>query len=177
DLLRSTSHAVQVDGSVRVSDPAAFRAGVIDRLAYTAVFGDEQTREAARWLIWEAARELGVRSASIDSLYQARARGEYEGVTVPAINVRGMAYTTARAAVRAAVKKNVGAYILELARSEIGYSEQRPGEYAAVMTAAAIKEGHQGPLFIQGDHYQANAKKYAREPEAEIKAISDLISE
>jgi len=177
DLLKSTAQAVQVNGGVRVTDPAAFRKDVIDRLVYTAVFGDEETREAARWLIWEAAWDLGVQSASIDALYQARARGEYTDRTVPAINVRGMAYDTARAAVRAAVRHNVGMVIFELARSELGYTFQRPAEYATVITAAAIKEGHQGPLFIQGDHYQANAKRYAKDPEAEIQALRELISE
>lgn len=177
DLVRSTSHTVLVDGQVRVVDAASFRSEVIDRLVYTAVFGDEETREAARWIIWEAAWDLGVKSASIDSLYQARARGAYDRLTVPAINVRGMAYDTARAAVRGAVRKQVGAYIFELARSELGYTSQRPGEYATVVTAAAIKEGHSGPLFMQGDHYQANAKKYQKDAETEIQGLRDLVSE
>src|SRR5688572_22979579 len=99
-MLRSSANALQVNGGVRVTDEAAFCDEVIDSLAHTSVFGDDETKAAARWLIWEAAWQLGVQSASIDALYQARARGEYEGVTVPAINVRGMAYDTARAAVR-----------------------------------------------------------------------------
>jgi len=177
DLLRSTSPALQANGAVQVTDPAAFRGDVIDRLAHTAVFGDDQTKQAARWLIWEAAWALGIQSASIDGLYQARANNAYDGKTVAAINVRGMAYDTARAAVRAAVSKQVGMFIFELARSEIGYSEQRPAEFAAVMTAAAIKEGHQGPLFIQGDHYQTNAKKYQADAEKEIAGIRELITE
>ncbi|HEX8829702.1 MAG TPA: class II fructose-bisphosphate aldolase, partial [Longimicrobium sp.] len=71
----------------------------------------------------------------------------------------------------------VGALILEIARSEIGYTDQRPGEYVAVMTAAAIKEGWTGPLFIQGDHFQLNAKKYKADPNAEMRAVKDLIKE
>ena len=177
DMIRESAHAVQIDGEVRVTDPTAFRHDVIDRLVYTAVFGSGETQEAARWLIWEAAWDLGVRSASIDDLYQARARGEFEGLSVPAINVRGMSYDTARAATRAAVRRNVGAYIFELARSEMGYTFQRPAEFVSVITAAAIKEGHQGPLFIQGDHYQANAKKYVKSPDAEIQGLRDLITE
>ncbi|HMH83889.1 MAG TPA: class II fructose-bisphosphate aldolase, partial [Gemmatimonadales bacterium] len=65
----------------------------------------------------------------------------------------------------------------EIARSEIGYTEQRPAEYVAVMTAAALREGFTGPLFIQGDHVQVNAKKYAVDPEAELHAIRTLIDE
>src|SRR3989449_9044280 len=45
------------------------------------------------------------------------------------------------------------------------------------MTAAALREGFTGPLFIQGDHVQVNAKKYAADPEAELQAIRTLIEE
>src|SRR5213594_2237525 len=45
------------------------------------------------------------------------------------------------------------------------------------MTAAALREGFTGPLFIQGDHVQVNAKKYAADPEAELKALRALIEE
>src|SRR5439155_20464467 len=65
----------------------------------------------------------------------------------------------------------------EIARSEIGYTEQRPAEYVAVMTAAALREGFTGPLFIQGDHVQVNAKKYAVDAESELQAIRTRIEE
>ena len=165
------------NGGVKVTDRERLRNEHIDRLVYTAVFGDEETKAAARWLIWQAASEVGVRSASIDGLYQARARNEYKGVTVPAVNIRGMAYDTARALVRAANAKQCGAFIFELARSEMGYTEQTCEEYATVVTAASIREGHRGPIFIQGDHYQANAKKYAAEPDKEIDGLRKLIRE
>src|SRR5205823_3191607 len=109
------------------------------------------------------------------SLYQARSRGEYEGVTVPAINERAMAYDFARAIISSARRRNVGAFILELARSEMGYTNQGPDEFATVMMAAAIKEGHVGPLFIQGDHFQADAKKYATDPQGVIDGLKKLI--
>jgi hypothetical protein len=67
--------------------------------------------------------------------------------------------------------------IFEIARSEIGYTEQRPAEYAAVMLAAAIREGWTGPFFLQGDHYQTNPKKMAEDPEKELSAIQALIDE
>ena len=50
-----------------------------------------------------------------------------------------------------------GAFIFELSRNESNVSDQKPSEYAAVVVAAALKEGYEGPVFIQGDHYQANA--------------------
>ena len=33
------------------------------------------------------------------------------------------------------------------------------------MLAAALREGFRGPVFIQGDHFQVNAKKYAVDPD------------
>src|SRR5436305_12075708 len=90
--------------------------------------------------------------------------------------VRAMAYDTARAVVRAAKKLNAGALIFEIARSEIGYTEQRPHEYAAVVLGAALREGFTGPVFIQGDHVQTNAKKYnSPDRDKEVDAVRALI--
>lgn len=178
DLLANTKGCLELsNGGLRVTDPERFRRDVLDRLTFTAVFGEPEVRDAARWLIWEAAWELGVQSASIDSLYQARARGEYEGVTVPAINVRGAAYDMARTVVRAALAKNVGAFIFELARSEMSYTQQSCEEFATICAAAAMREGFQGPIFIQGDHYQANAKQYKSDPEGVIEGLRQLVRE
>jgi fructose/tagatose bisphosphate aldolase len=150
----------------------------IDSLIREAVFGDPETQAAARWLIHEAAQTLGIRPASIHDLYMARGRGEIAKVfTVPAINLRMLAYESARAVFRAARRLDAGAIIFEIARSEIGYTDQRPSEYASAVLAAAIREGFRGPLFVQGDHFQTSAKKYAADPAAETKAIRDLIVE
>jgi fructose-bisphosphate aldolase, class II len=108
----------------------------------------------------------------------AMGRGEAGGFTVPAINVRAMSYDTGRAVMRAAKKLNAGAFILEIARSEIGYTEQRPHEYAAVMLAAALREGFRGPVFLQGDHVQTNAKKYnSADRDKELETLRALIKE
>jgi fructose-bisphosphate aldolase, class II len=169
---------VEATGGVEVADEAALRERGIDALVEAAVFGeDEDVRDTARWVIGEVGARLGVVPASIHDLYLARGRGETGGFTVPAINVRGAAYDTARALFAAAVELKVGALICEIARSEIGYTDQRPAEYVAVMTAAAIREGWSGPLFVQGDHFQVNAKKYAADPEPELRAVRDLIRE
>lgn len=149
----------------------------MDDLVKDAVFGDQGTRDRARWLIWEIGQQAGARPASIHELYMARGRGEVSAFTTPAINVRMMGYDTARAIFRAAVRMDVGAVICEIARSEIGYTDQRPSEYVAVITAAALREGFDHPLFIQGDHVQVNAKKYATDPAAEVAAIKALIDE
>jgi len=167
----------RVPGGVRIIDAAALRSPATDRLAHQAVFGDEGEREAARWLLWELGQGTGARPASINDLYLARGRGECGGFTVPAINVRMLAYDTARAVFRAALAGKAGAIILEIARSEIAYTAQRPDEYVAVIIAAALREGYTLPLFIQGDHCQVNAKKYAADPDGEVGEVKKLIAE
>ena len=166
-----------VDGSVVVRDEKAIASERFDQLARAAVFGEGQAKDDARWLIWEIGQQLGVRCASIHELYIARGRGEVSGFTVPAMNVRGMVYDTARAIFRTAIKLDAGAFICEIARSEIAYTEQRPSEYVAVILAAALREGFRGPVFIQGDHFQVNAKKFAVDPAAEVAAVQQLIAE
>ena len=149
----------------------------IDALVRKAVFGGEDEKAHARWMIWEMGQKAGVRPASIHELYLARGRGEVPAFTTPAMNVRIMSYDTGRAIFRAAKRLDAGAIICEIARSEIAYTDQRPAEYVAVMTAAALREGFVGPLFIQGDHVQVNAKKYAADANAELTALRALIEE
>ena len=162
---------------VTVRDPASLRSAATDRLVWQAVFGSGDEREAARWLLWELGQTTGARPASINDLYMARGRGDVGGFTVPAINVRVMAYDTARAIFRAASSGKAGAIILEIARSEIAYTEQRPAEYVSVMIGAALREGYTLPLFIQGDHCQVNHKKYQSDPEGEVGEVKKLIAE
>src|SRR5580765_4566876 len=164
---------------VSVTNPAAVSGELVDRLAWTAVFGaDPELKGTARWILRNLSAGAGIRPASIHDLYLAMGRGEAGGFTVPAINVRAMTYDTARAVVRSAKKLNAGAFIFEIARSEIGYTEQRPHEYAAIVIAAALREGFTGPLFIQGDHVQTNAKKYnSPDRNKEIDTLRALIKE
>ncbi|MEE8360234.1 MAG: class II fructose-bisphosphate aldolase [Candidatus Omnitrophota bacterium] len=125
--------------------------------------------------ILEQAYKEGVYPSSIHGLYAARAKEGFGGFTVPAINLRSMTYDLARAIFRAAKKINAGAFIFEIAKSEMGYTDQPAVEYAAVCVAAALKEGHKGPVFVQGDHFQMNAMKYKEDPKKELDAMKDLI--
>jgi fructose-bisphosphate aldolase, class II len=150
----------------------------LDRLAWTGVFGPAPARDAARAAVMEQARATGLYPASIHALYVARGRGEVPPTfTVPAINIRAMAYDTARALFRARRELDAGAVICEIARSEITYTDQRPAEYTFVVMCAALREGWRGPVFLQGDHFQVGAKKYAADPEGEMKAVRDLTAE
>ena len=99
------------------------------------------------------------------------------GFTVPAINLRVVTYDAARAIFRTAIAIEAGAFILEIARSEIAYTGQRPHEYVSVILAAALREGFRGPVFIQGDHFQINHKKYAVDPKTEVDAVKTLVHE
>jgi fructose/tagatose bisphosphate aldolase len=165
---------------LEVDDAGRLRQDLIDDLAFTAVFSpDEATRDAARWLIWSASQALGCGSASIHELYMARGRGEFDATafTVPAINVRASAYMTARQAFAAAIERDAGAVIFEIAKSEMAYTDQRPAEYTAVILAAAIREGWPGPVFLQGDHFQFNATRWKADPDAEMSGLRDLIRE
>jgi fructose/tagatose bisphosphate aldolase len=173
DLLSRLSGIVHLhDGKLEVVDPARLRADGIRDLAWTAAFGeDPATVEAAQWIVWEAAQALGARSASIHELYEARARGEVSGFTVPAINIRAQTFDMARITFETATTDDVGAVILELARSEQTYTFQRPIDYATSVLAGAIAADWRGPVFIQGDHYQFNAKKFATDAEAMTEEI------
>ena len=160
------------EGRFVIDDVARLRADGIRDLAWTAAFAeDAATVEVAQWIVWEAAQELGARSASIQSLYTARARGEVSGFTVPAINIRAQTFDMARIAFETATTQDVGAMILELARSEQTYTYQRPFDYSTAVLAGAIAAHWQGPVFLQGDHYQFNAKKYTADPESMTEEI------
>jgi len=121
--------------------------------------GDAKKREEITHQIWDEALNLGIYPASIQDLYEARGKNKFSGFTVPAINLRALTYDLASAIFRTANKINGGAFIFEIARSEMGYTDQKPLEYTTVCLAAAIREGFKGPVFIQGDHFQINAKK------------------
>ena len=178
-LLNECAKIVELDGNdVRILDEAKLKNELIDDLIYTAVFSSDQaTQEAARWLIRRAGVACGIMSASIQPLYEAMGRGELKGFTVPAINIRGLTYDAAQAVFRAAIKGQVGPVIFEIARSEIDYTLQRPIEYICAVTAAAIKTGYSGPIFLQGDHFQINAKKFAADAAKETQAVKNLIWE
>ena len=174
-LHASLDGIVRFDGDgVDVLDEVAVRNHLIDELVWTAVFGTGDVQDASRWLIRVLAPALGAFPASIQDLYMAAGRNEYANVTTPAINLRTMTYDLARTVMRAGHATKSKQIIFELARSETGYTDQRPAEYASAVLAAAIKENWQGPVFIQGDHYQANAKKYAADAKTEISAVANL---
>jgi fructose/tagatose bisphosphate aldolase len=168
--------ATQDSGKLKIDDADQLRGNALDQLLLNAVLNPSaEIKGFSRFLIKSAALELGIVTSSIQGLYDARGRGEVKGFTVPALNIRGLPYELCRAIFRAALKTNAGAFIFELAKSEMGYTFQKPQELSTVILAAAIKEGFTGPVFIQGDHFQVNAKNYAQDPAKEIAGLKELI--
>ncbi len=179
DLLEKTKGAIRISPEgVGIEDKAKVKLKVIDELVYNlCLHKDEELKDSCSWIIWELANESGIYPSSIEELYRAKGKEKYSKVTCPAVNIRGLTYDVARALIRTAIKSKSLTFIFELAKSEIGYTLQRPAEYAAICLGAAIKEGFIGPLFIQGDHFQLKAKNYAQDPHKEIESLKKLIKE
>lgn len=174
--LLESSLAVQ-DGRAVVTDEVKLRKN-IGRLAEVSALETGVRQGIARYLTRLIALELGIIPASIHELYSGRGRGEVPPTfTVPALNLRALAFEAARAVFRVAKGMEAGAFIFEIARSEMGYTDQRPSEYATSVLAAAIAEGFQGAVFIQGDHFQVSAKRYASDAQTELQAVRDLTAE
>lgn len=166
-----------VENTVQVVSETGLKAR-IQRLAEISALESGPRQGMARYLTRQAAQALGIQLASIQELYLARGRGEVPFTfTVPAFNLRTLAFDSARAIFRVANQLEAGAFIFEIARSEMGYTDQRPAEYVTNILAAAIAEGFRGPVFVQGDHFQASAKRYTADPETELQALRDLTLE
>jgi fructose/tagatose bisphosphate aldolase len=127
--------------------------------------------------IREMAFAKGLFFASIQNLYEAMGKGQYKGFTVPAMNLRGITFDVAKAVFRAAMKNKVGPFVFEIARSEMGYTKQSPGEFTAAILGAAMAEGYVGPVFIQADHTQFNRKNFLADPRKELETIKAATKE
>ena len=177
-LVAASEGLLTIDADrVGIADQDAIRGDYIDRLVRTATFADGDLQASARWLIRAIAESLDAYPASINDVYMAAGQGAYSNITTPAMNVRTLTYDVARTIFRAAKDTRTASFIFEIARSEMGYSAQRPADYAAAVLAAAIKEEYRGPVFIQGDHFQASAKAFTADPAKEINAVKDLATE
>jgi fructose/tagatose bisphosphate aldolase len=123
------------------------------------------------------AKAKGIFLASIHDVYLARGKGKGKNFTVPAMNLRTLTYYLSRAIFRTAKRLNSGAFIFEIAKSEMGYTAQTPIEYVGVVLGAAIKEGHSGPVFVQGDHCQIKASAYFENKLKEVSGLKELVAD
>jgi fructose/tagatose bisphosphate aldolase len=170
--------ATQDNGDLVINNADKLRGDILDKLVLNAATNPSaEIKGLSRFIIKSAALELGIVNSSIQGLYETRGRGEIKGFTVPALNIRGLPYELCRAIFRTAIKTDSGAFIFELAKSEMGYTFQKPQELSTVILAAAIKEDYKGSVFIQGDHFQVNAQNYAQDKEKEIAGLKTLIED
>ena len=177
--------ATVINGELRIEDRVTFKSSLPTLAANVADFGDKSAppdvQALARWIIYEGAQQMNVKLASPQEVYVAIAENRIDKeMSFPAINIRVGTLDTARAMFKAANDKKVGALIVEIARSEMGYTKQSPAEYASVVQAAAMLEGFEGPIFLQGDHVQLKSAPVRSGGEAgakEINAHRNLIRE
>lgn len=166
------------DGSVTIIDEQKLMTEGIDRLAYTSALSEDSSLcHETRVLIRKIGVARGVHSASIYELYKAIGEGEVNNFSVPAMNIRMMNYDFSRSIFDEAQKIEAGAFIFEIARSEMKYCDQNPDEFSASVIAGAIKSGYVGPVFIQGDHFQFKEDKFKTNPQEEIDNIKLLIKD
>ena len=177
EVIKDLEGILKVNGDVEILDKENLKTK-IDDLVYQSLFNpDIHIRKFIYWIIWSISLKEGIYPSSILELYKARGRGDFGGFTVPAINLRMLTYHLARRIFKVAKKLNCAAFIFEIAKSEIGYTSQRPWEYTTSILAAALKEDYKGPVFIQGDHFQIKRKNYFSNPEEEIHQLKKLIKE
>ena len=163
---------------VKIKDVNLFREKTINDLLDTIILSNDlHCKRLCYWVVYNCAIQMGVILSSIKGLYAVMGKGDVSGFTVPAMNIRTLTFDLSRAIFSAAKKINAGAFIFEIAKSEIGYTDQRPLEYSSVIALAAMKEGYRGPIFIQGDHFQVKAKNYLKDPEKEVSPLENLIEE
>jgi hypothetical protein len=164
------------DASVSITDEAKLHDSVIDYLLGAALYSTEdELKKRAEQLIHLLTTALHITSAPTTSLYEAFQKGEVSGFTVPAINLRIMPYEVACTIFSLMLKHDIGIVIFELARSEMGYSNQTPSDLAITVMAAAVKTGYSGTIFIQGDHYQVNKDAYSVDGVGELNKLKQLI--
>ena len=179
DVNNAISQVVEVspDNKVKIINQDKLINNLIDKLVYEATFNlNKEVVDFCRFLIKETAFQKKIFLASIFNYYEHKAKDNNK-ITVPAINIRGMTYNTAQAVFQAVKNKKVTAFILEIAKSEIKYTDQLPAEYVTSILAAAIKKDYQGLLFLQGDHFQISLERYQEDPEQEREKIKQLIKQ
>lgn len=117
------------------------------------IFGPEKNRAKIYNKIKNKAFKKGIFLASIVPLYKEIANGNIDSLSVPAFNMRALTFDTACSIFKAAKKAKAGAFILEIASSEMEYTKQSPEEFSLCVLGAAIKEKYKGQIFLQGDHF------------------------
>ena len=170
-LLEGVAHVA--DGRLVIDDESSFRADGVRVRVWSATFSeDADVIEAARWIVWEASQSLGARvgqhqrpvpgarSGRGEWLHRAGRQPAHPGLRHGGGHVSGGRNRSTPARSSSSSR----------AASRSTRTSGR-GEYITSVLAGCIHAGWRGPVFVQGDHYQFNAGKYAADPEATTEAI------
>jgi len=166
--------------SPRLLDANIFRA-IIPNIAFQAANSkDNDLRAALQTLILKLAPQMGARSASVRALYKGKEQIQKNigrNFTLPSMNLRCSSFNQARTAFDTAKSQGVGALQFELAPTEAVYTGQTLKEFAAMVMAGAVAAGYTGPVFMKLDHMRVDVKKYADDPDKELKRVFGMLKD
>ena len=98
-------------------------------------------RDAARWLLWEIGQAVGVRPASIGADLLRPWPGRVRRIHRPGDQRADAGLRHGARDLPGRARRDGGAILLEIARSEIAYTDQRPAEYVAVIIGGGAARG------------------------------------
>lgn len=178
EILKNSGITLE-SNSCRVDDLGRFKKEILPHLVDTIILGNSKSlKKFCYWLAYNCGLAAGIYPASIQPIYKACGKKEISGFCVPAINLRTLTFELAEKVFQAGKKLNTNLFIFEIARSEIGYTWQSPQEYSALIILAALKQNYQGPIFLQGDHFQIEAAHFFKKTKPyHIKKLKNLIKE
>ncbi|GAB6067702.1 hypothetical protein JCM13664_10200 [Methylothermus subterraneus] len=137
---------------VRIVDAHRLRKERLDALVYNALSQPEESvRYFLCWLIRQAASGCAVYPASLAGWYTKVGRGQAPQCVIPAVNLQDLTYAMGRAAFRAARETGSGALVFSL------NGTSPPVDYATCLLAAALREGYEGPVFLEADWLRAES--------------------
>lgn len=140
----------------------------------TLVLGNLGERKVVYRQLLKLANDQGISLASTKELYQKR-KNLGGDLVIPAFNLRGMTFELACGIFQAAKELKTNFFIFEIARSELGYTQQRPYSYAGLVLAAALESDWQRPVYLQADHLQINPERYDNSLIREIHVVKKLL--
>jgi hypothetical protein len=146
---------------VYASNLKQFRDRHLDTLVYWSVFhSDPRVRGVIHWLVRHMAQMAGVVPASAERFFRLRGEGKYVGAVVPVLTLPGSTYDTARAVFRAALESNARTFVLAPSGPDWD-------AFSARVSAAALREGFAGPLFLATPEITLDAARFGASPEEE----------
>ncbi len=177
-VMATLRDVLEIQGnSIRVVDDQRLRERAIDDLVYNAVLHpSEAFRYYLSWLIREAAAGQVNYAASAHGLYKVLGGPGAERITLPALSSRALTYDFARACFMGARERAAEAFVFILPEQR-GDGIVSPLEFATCVLGAAIKERHQGPVFLLADHIRPDPQRWRADHDRELERLHDQIDE